>query len=171
MCADVVRETSAQQRFGEAQVPGNALATLRVIALARRAAPQARGLTGVEHHEGRQPSESGQVRTREHTVSEREAAVARKLFIERSVTGVVNDVVSSRFEFRGHARERRGVAGDFGQAHRLAAPEQVRYAFALALGAGEITGRIRDQQHTEFALLTPSGVESCRHQVGGCVTP
>ena len=48
--------------------------------------------------------------------------------------------------------------------------EEVRDAFALALGAGEITGRIGDQQHAEFALLTPFGVESCGHEVGGCVT-
>ena len=71
----------------------------------------------------------------ELAVGEREAAVARKLFIERSVAGVVNDVVSPRFEFRGDARQRRGVAGDFGEPHRLAAPEEVRDAFALALGA------------------------------------
>ncbi len=46
------------------------------------------------------------------------------LFIEGGVTGVVNDVVAARFEFGGHARERRGVAGDFGEPHRLAAARE-----------------------------------------------
>ena len=107
----------------------------------------------------------------EFTVGEREAAIARLPFIERGMTGVVNDVVTTRFEFRGHARERRGVSGDFGEAHRLDAPENARDAFALGFRAGQIAGRIRDQQHAEFALLAPFGVEARRHQVGGRVAP
>ena len=93
------------------------------------------------------------------------------LRVEGGVTGVVNDVVSAGFEFRGDARERRRVAGDFGEAHGLAAAEQVRDAFALGFGAGQVAGRIGDEQHAELALLAASGVEARGHQVGGGVAP
>jgi hypothetical protein len=40
-----------------------------------------------------------------------------------------------------------------------------------ASAPGKVASRVRDEQYTEFALLSARGVEACRHQVGGGVAP
>src|SRR6185436_1392819 len=100
----------------------------------------------------------GQVRTGEYAVGEREAAFSRQALVKGRVTRVMNDVVSAGLEFGGHARERRGAAGDFGEPVGLATAQQVRDALPLVLGARQIAGGVCDEQYAEFALLASRGV-------------
>ena len=98
-------------------------------------------------------------------------ALARMPLIERGMPRVMNDIVTTGLEFRTDSRDGRRVAGDFCEAHGLDARQYAHDALALGIRTWQVASRVRDEQYAEFALLSARGVEACRHQVGGGVTP